>query len=234
MTPRIKDSNSENSLEQFSEQLLTQLQTSKKEFDLSGASVYFDFLHPALIKTKYLFDHHRHEMAVKQVTHGRMIHSFKNLKEAQLHYPQVANYGGLPWQIFKLLQDDPHEALVDFGPLGSAYLSRTIDEKTNWAGAELHDYLLPVWLDYALSPELWGPSGKWVRFDERFRTLFMKFGLLIDQSQIGYYRLRQEASWLKTKGFKGKESVTEFTMIPNWDFPLSGLIELENILARGP
>lgn len=234
MTPRIKDSNSENGLEHFSEQLLSQLQSSKKEFDLTGEGVFFDFLHPALIKTKYLFDHHRQEIAVKQVIHGRMIHSFKTHKEAQLQYPQVANYGGLPWQIFQLLQDDPHEALVDCGPLGSAYLSKRSEGRAELAGAELHDYLLPVWLDYALSPELWGPSGKWIRFHERFRTLFMKFGLLIDQSQIGYYRLSPEASWLKTKGFNGSVSVMEFSIIPNWDFPLSGLIELENILARGP
>ena len=234
MTPRIKDTNTETALGPYSEQLVSQLEHQKREFDLTGEGGLFEILHPALIKTKYLYDHHPQDISVKNIVHGRMIISFKSKEESQLLYPNLPNFEGMPWHIFQFLQQDPPEALIHFGALGSAHLSKTSSGDIGPAKLELHHYLLPVWLDYALSPELWGPSGKWVRFHERFHTLFMQFGLLIDQSQIGYYRLHKEASWLKTKGFSGKLTSMEFTIIPKWDFPLSGLIELEKILAREP
>ena len=99
---------------------------------------------------------------------------------------------------------------------------------------DLHHHVLPIWLDYALSSELWGEVGKWTRFHQRLQTAFKDSEILAGQDFTGFYPLKTEAQWLSKYGFQGRLTETNYDLILTWDFPLSALLELEKVLARGP
>jgi hypothetical protein len=124
--------------------------------------------------------------------------------------------------------------VIHFGQLGSIHLSKSELVQGVPNSLQLHHHTLPIWLDYALSTELWGPTGKWTRFHERLHTLFVNYGLLIEQDFPGHYPLKKEAQWLSQHGFQGNLTQKNYDLILTWDFPLSGVIELEKVLSRGP
>lgn len=232
MTPRINGRESESEMPWFSSQLFSQLEDKELGHNLTGEGALFHFLHPALMKANYLFVNDRESLNLPDKIFGWTIKTFKNQLEAEASFPKVSSFGGFPKDISLFLAQNVDEAILHFGDLGSAYLTKCQPQHTISKDLELHDYLISVWLNYALSPELWGPTGKWTRFHERLHTLFAHYGLLIGDDFPGYYRLKTEASWLIEEGFLGKKTESDFQLILTWDFPLSGLIKIEKVLAR--
>lgn len=226
MTPRINE-------DRFSQALLEQLKHQSSTYLMDGQGMITQLTHPAIIKCQQNFELAREELELKHSSSSYNLLTFKNRMDAVKSYSQAPQFGGFPWQFWQFLQAPPSEALIHFGEIGSVYLSKT-ESFGPYLVPELHHYTLPLWLDYALSPELWGPAGKWTRFHERLHTLFAINGLLIEQDFPGYYPLKAEAQWLGKHGFQGLQSTDKFVLILTWDFPLSGLIELEKVLARGP
>jgi hypothetical protein len=95
-----------------------------------------------------------------------------------------------------------------------------------------HQHVLPFLAYYAVSPELWGPQGKWVRFHERLQQLFVKFDLLKDSPQMGLYHLRPEAQKLALSGFQGTLEKDYYSLTLPWTFSLSGLEKLEKTIRQ--
>lgn len=226
MTPRINEA-------WFSEALLDQLKQKKSGFQMDGKGAISELTHPAILKTKHNFEHAMSELQLKLSSGSYNLLTFKNKTAALASYPHTKSYEGFPWQFWQFLQDSPSEAVIHFGEMGSIYLSKS-ESFSPYLVPEVHHYTLPLWLDYALSPELWGLAGKWTRFHERLHTLFKNNGLLIDHDFPGYYPLKKEAHWLAKHGFHGLQTNDQFILILTWDFPLSGLVELEKVLAREP
>lgn len=222
----------EGDLTWFSEALLKQVQKKDLPYNLSGEGAIFSILHPALLKCQHVFTHTPDQLTPRFSSGIWKLKAYKDQQSAEKNHSSIKAFGGFPYQIAEFIQESPAKCLIHFGHLGTVYLSK--DEELESKVSELHDFLLPLWLDYALSAELWGPVGKWTRFHERLHTLFEKYGLLIDKDSPGYYPLKQEAQWLGAQGFQGKLTHNQYNLIFPWDFPLSGLIELEKVLARGP
>lgn len=234
MTPRIKEPDRDSDLSWFSQELLGQLPQNNLTHQLSGEGPLFELVHPALIKCRHLFLHSPNDLIFSPQSWGWNLQLFKNQHEAEAKIGKIKSYNGFPYQIFQFLQDSPNEALLHFDQLGSIFVSKTASPQPAPEKFELHHHLLPIWLDYALSPEMWGPAGKWPRFHNRLHTLFEKYGLLIEQDLPGFYPLKKEASWLSNHGFQGKLTQTNFNLVLTWDFPLSAVVELEKVLAREP
>ncbi len=234
MTPRINESNQQTALSGFSAQLLSQAQNKKMAYQMNGSSPLFQLLHPALIKCTQIFENSPNDLVFRTQSSGWNIVSYKNIQEATQNTHKLKIYGGYPYDIGLFIQESPLEALIDFDILGTIHLFKGEPLGSVPKKIDLHHYLLPLWLDYALSPELWGPSGKWTRFHRELHTLFDHYGLFIDKDFPGFYPLKREAKWLSEQGFHGRLTSTNFDLIPTWDFPLSGLVELKTALARGP
>jgi hypothetical protein len=234
MTPRINESNFVDDPSSFSSELFSQLNHKELVFKLDGQGELFEFWHPALIKCRQVFEKSPQDLVFRANSSGWNLVSFKNQQEAALNLPGMKTYEGFPWAISQFLKDSPQEAVIHFGQLGSVHVSKSNLQEIGAEKSGLHHHMLPLWLDYALSPELWGPAGKWTRFHERLNTLFENYGLLVDRDFPGFYPLKKEAQWLSKFGFQGRLTQTSFDLILTWDFPLTGLIELEKVLARGP
>lgn len=233
MTPRIKQSNSDTNLEWFTQALLAQQSNKSAEYDLSGKGSIFELIHPALIRVEHDFIHFPQTLEFRSESGGWNFIAYKDSDSAGLH-SATPSYGGFPWEISRFLNENPESAVLHFGHLGSMYVSRTGLEVTVPHQTQLFHHALPIWLDYALSSELWGVQGKWTRFHTCLHTLFEKYGLLIDQDFPGFYPLKPSAQYLTKLGFKGSLNETNFNLTFPWDFPLSGLKSLEETIQRGP
>ena len=207
----------------FSEALLAQAKKTNFDYDLSGENGIFTILHPALIKCQHTFENSPDDLTLRTTSHGWNL-DYRIPSEARV-------FSGFPYEIARFLKDG-QDAVLDFKHLGQVFLTK--NEVPTPDKSELKHHLIPLWLDYALSAELWGSAGKWTRFHERLHTLFENNSLLIGKDLAGYYPLKKEAQWLGTNGFRGKLTQNQFDLILPWDFPLSGLVELEKVLARGP
>ncbi len=216
----------------ISNQLLSQASTKQFQFNVSGEGPSCSMTHPALLKIHYLFQNSPEALVFNAKWQDWHLTSIN--KESLRHPPFIhaPQFGGWPKDIFNFLKTNPQEAVLHFEELGPVHLSRISPPQSKKHAPDLKDFLIPVWLDYALSPELWGQSGKWTRFHEQFHTLFEKFGLLIEEDSTGYYPLGLQASFLEEEGFLGRKTENAFLFIPGWDFPLSGLKKLEEVLSR--
>ena len=233
MTPRINEASKEIDLTKYSEALLGQLNRKPSGYRLNGQGPVTELIHPAVLKCAHLFTYYPDQLTFRTVSNDFNILAYQNRQEAEAHYPKVKAYAGFPWEIYQFLKDPPSEALIHFEGLGSIFLSKT-ESFAPVLIPGLHHYTLPIYLDYALSGELWGPAGKWVRFHERLHALFINRSIMLDQDFPGFYPLKKEANWLEKFGFQGQHTPDGFVLIMTWDFPLSGLVELEKVLARGP
>lgn len=207
----------------FSEILLARTKNTKIDYDLSGENEIFTIEHPALIKCRHLFENSPQNLTLRNFSHGWYL---------DYRIPETSKvFRGFPFEIGRFINED-QEAVLDFKHLGQVFLTK--EEVLPPNKIELKHHLMPLWLDYALCTELWGPAGKWTRFHERLHTVLENNGLLAGEDLAGYYPLKREVCWLETKGFRGQISENQYDLILPWDFPLSGLIELENVLSRGP
>lgn len=232
MTPRIKELGAESDLDWFSEELLSQLEKKKNVYSLDGQGPIFDHVLPSIIKCRYLHKRYPNELIFRDNSSGWNFKGYKNQQEAEKEHIGIKSYGGFPWQISMFMAEIPSEALIHFGDLGSVYLSKLVIQDSLPKVTEIHHHVLPIWLDYALSSELWGRAGKWTRFHQQLHFLFVKHDLLQGLDYPGYYPLKNEAQWLSKFGFQGRLTQANYDLILTWDFPLTALLDLEKVLAR--
>lgn len=215
---------------EFSEELMTQTKSHAMS-DLTIDGPIMNQLHPKLIWAKLLMKYQPDSEPTKIEIPGWNSASFANQAEAEKSFPQIQmKFVGRPWSIHQFLKTNQAEAIINFPPLGTVVLSRNllIHEK----GRELHDYLMPHWLNYALSPELWGPHSKWIRLHARLQKLLEDHMLLMSKPKIGYYQLAGKASLLQKKGFMGTSLEKSYVLVLPWTFSLSDMEKLEEIIQQ--
>ncbi len=217
--------------EQLSELILNQAQTQTTEFNLSINSAVFDLIHPKILKAQLEFKQNPH-MASPTASPGEFFQTYySNLNEAKKAHPYIQQMlKGYPYVIYQWLKVEAQSIFLDFSPLGIVAISRKPLVQGSTSGVHLHT--LPIWMTYALSPELWNETGKWTRFHERLHTLFDKYHLLKEEDFPGYYHLVPKAQFLEEFGFLGTLDQNGFSLTMPWTFPLSGLERLEKIIPQ--
>lgn len=128
--------------------------------------------------------------------------------------------------VTKFLSEKPAEINFDFSPLGTVSFSKT----GNPDGSE--NKKLSAWLSYAMSPELWGPQGKWTRFHERVHALLEQQDLLNGLDYPGFYPVKARARDWKSLNVKGDIQGETLVLNLPWAWPLSGLEQFEKILSE--
>lgn len=227
MTPRINHSN----LEQLeglglSEAILLDIKNAPSSYDLKLRAPIFDLLHPKLIEAKIKYLNNPEQEPVQIEIPGWFIYPLSDAEQI----PHAYKVYGQPFEIAKILRDDIQEAVIDFAPLGAVLLSRKSQDVLITSG--IHQHLIPVWMNYVLSPELWGPQGKWTRFHERLHKLFEEHHLLNGQDLPGQYPLTLAANKLADFGFDGSIVNNSSVLTLSWTFPLTALQHLEKVVSQ--
>lgn len=138
-------------------------------------------------------------------------------------FPLAKIKRGHPREIHSFLSGSS-EVFLDFDQLGCVYLSAHPSGEARPVDA------MGRWLDYALSPELWGPEGKWTRFHERLHKLFEKHNLLEGASSPGYYPLKPDARSWEIFPFQGDLQNGVYALVLPWTFSLTDLGKLEALV----
>lgn len=199
--------------------------------DLSLEAPLMNKLHPKLIWATLVYKHNPQQEPPDIEIPGFDYECFENLSRAAEKYPGVdLKFPGRPWTIHKYLTGTEDKALIDFAELGAVLLSR--NEQNTKRGRNLHDHLLPVWLSYALSPELWGPVGKWPRFHDRIIQIFKQYNILDEKASLGYYPLNARAEKLEALGFPGTRLEKGYLIVLPWTFSLYDLEKLETVIRQ--
>ena len=215
---------------EFAELLQGQLKENYP-LDLSLEAPLLGQLHPKLIWAKLIHKHNPQQEPQEIDIPGFYYECFPDLSKATEKFPHAAlKFTGTPWAIHKFLTGTEENVLIDFADLGAVFLSRK--EFTSIRGNNLHNHLLPVWLSYALSPELWGPTGKWTRFHDRLIQIFSKYNLLDGESTLGYYLLNSKAEKLEPLGFTGSRFEKGYLIVLPWAFSLHDLEKLEEVIRQ--
>lgn len=211
---------------------LLQKQT-KEEFplDLTLDGPVFTVIHPKIIWASLQFENNTIGEAPTGEIFGWNFEAFKDVTIAEKKYPEIQlKFIGRPWSFHQFLKSGAESAIVDFPGIGVAVLSKkTLPIQ---AGNELHHHLVPIWLSYALSPELWGPVGKWPRFHERLLKLLKDHDLLAGPAELGYYPLKLPAEKLKSHGLMGTSLDKTYLLVLPWTFSLSALNRVEEIVRQ--
>lgn len=214
----------------YSDLILLQNQEKKNDFDLRTNAPLLSFLHPKMLKA-ILENMMSPEKAPAPIEIPNWFYdSFSHIQDAQNTFPQSNSYQGNPAAIGNFINSSEEQALFDFSPYGAFVLSRVPLSSSSPIG--FHSYVIPPFLGYALSPELWGPQGKWVRFHERLHTLFEKYNLLKGDDYPGLYPLREEARLLEEFDIQGTSLEDSYILTLPWTFPLSALEKLEAIISQ--
>jgi hypothetical protein len=212
-------------------ELLLKQPNDEFPIDLTIDGPIMSQLHPRLIWAKLEFMRNPSLEPAEILVSGWNYHCFSHLQEAQETFPEIKhNITGRPWTIHQVLIEKIHSAIIDFPPLGTLVLSRDklISKKKN----EIAHHLLPIWANYALSPELWGEEGKWIRFHSRLQKLFTEYNLLQENASIGYYPLKCDGKIIEKNGFLGSYINDSFVLVLPWTFSLSALEKLEAIIRQ--
>ncbi|MFP5384996.1 MAG: hypothetical protein ACLGHN_02890 [Bacteriovoracia bacterium] len=215
---------------QFSEELLAQM---KDEFplDLTLSGPMMKEWHPKVLWTKLQYQNNPERDPDKVQLSGFSYHCFQNFTAAEKNYPEINfKFSGKPWALKKFLEGAEESAIIDFHPFGAVMLTRK--NEIFPCGRELHDSLLPVWLDYALSSELWGPLGKWERFHERLMKVCNAHNLLDTEASLGYYPLKSMGEKLEGHGFMGTRLEKSYLLVLPWTFSLTALTKLEEVILQ--
>jgi hypothetical protein len=215
---------------EFTEELLKEMKSSA-EGDLTLDGPLFERVHPKVILKTIQF---RNDPAITPelpAIAGWHYDCFINTDEARKAYPGCdLIFEGRPWTVKKFLDMGSDTAIIEFRDYGTIYVSRR--ELNKEAEKNLPWHILPTLLCYALSPELWGPQGKWTRFHQKLMELFTLKNLLIGEAEVGYYPLRFEASKLRESGFNGTHLEKTYLLVLPWTFSLSALEKLENVIRQ--
>jgi hypothetical protein len=147
---------------------------------------------------------------------------FEKPADLKKKFPKAHLRRGHPCEIHQFLSGS--DMFLDFDQLGCVSLSHEA------SGERLPISKMGRWLDYALSPELWGTEGKWNRFHERLHKLFENQNLLEGIDLPGYYPLKSDAcSWEKLP-LQGDHQNGVFALILPWTFSLTDLRKLESLV----
>jgi len=216
MTPRSIDTQNELEMGILSDSLFKQSELAPN-LDLRSESEVFKIEHPALIKTKVLWN-----IAPDKLNFDYSDKYFFDL------CPKTEVESGKPFQIHRFLS---RKGDVQFNlPWSGVHLTSKPLPKPIAPG--LNHHLTQKWLDYALSPELWGATGKWSRFDQDLCELFQKYKLLEERPEIGFYRLNSKVKLIEKYGFRGDDLGNIYQIILPWDFSLSSLKKLKEIIIQ--
>ena len=216
---------------EFSERLLRQNKMDESRLDLSEKAPLVTIVPPKVIWAQLQFEHDPSREVSRLEIPGWFYDCFKDLKSAELKYPQIhTKLTGTPTNVYKFLQSEAAQGIIDFSPLGVAVVSKeALNIETT---QELHQHTMPYWLHYALSPELWGPQGKWTRFHSRLHTLLQGKGLLAGTDFPGFYPLPKQAKKLESFGFFGSDLENSYLLVLPWSFPLTALEKLETTIQQ--
>lgn len=218
MTPRTIES-------EFSEQLNSYVK-EETTFDLTLEGPLMSRPHPKVLWARLQFENNPGQEIIPTPVHGWNFECFKNSTDAELKFPEIElKFRGQPWAVNKFLSSGKPDAIIEFDDLGTVIISK--NELPSAKHNSLHDHELSAWLSYALSPELWGPVGKWTRFHTRLHELFARHNLLAGDDSIGYYPLISKAQKLIESGFKGTNLDKTYLLVLPWTFSLSALDKLE-------
>lgn len=216
---------------EFSERLLAQNKLDESRFDLGQSAPIVNLVPPKIIWAQLQFEHDPSREVARVEIPGWHYDCFKNLSSAELKYPDIhTKLRGTPGNVYSFLQNGTTQGIIDFSPLGVAVISKEPLEIE--ATKELHQHTLPLWLHYALSPELWGPQGKWTRFHSRLHALLQGKGLLSGTDHPGYYPLNRSAKKLESFGFFGTDLEKSYVLVLPWSFPLTALEKLEKHIQQ--
>ena len=193
--------------------LLSQLDRKNDVLDLTEKAPVLSFLPPFLLQ----------EMPVVAKETQYSFQSFANEDELLKAFPGSDIQRGHPKEIYRFLSGN-EDVFLNFDQLGLVRLSRNKSETPQT------DFRMARWLDYALSPELWGPEGKWTRFHEHLHKLFEKHNLLERFSVPGYYPLKSNARLWEKYPLIGDLSGNTFALVLPWTFSLTDLRKLEALL----
>jgi hypothetical protein len=218
MTPRTIES-------EFSDLLKSQMK-EETNFDLTLEGPLLSRQHPKVLWAKLQAENNPEQEINYAPLHGWNFECFKNLAEASQKFPQIElQFRGQPWAVNKFLSSGKSEAIIDFDNLGAVVLSK--NELPAGSRHSVTHHVLSTWLSYALSPELWGPVGKWTRFHSRLHELFQKHDLLATEDSPGYYPLKSKAQKLSDFGFQGTNLDKMYLLVLPWTFSLTALEKLE-------
>ena len=215
---------------EFSEILLSE---AKEEtvFDLTMDGPLFSRQHPKVIWATLQFRDNPEQELNLPVISGWFYDCFANISDTEKKYPSVKiTFIARPWTVSEFLEGEFEQGIMDFGPMGAIYLSRK--EFKPEPTKSVHWHTLPIILNYALSPELWGPQGKWKRFHERLQEKFGRHNLLNSEAFPGYYPLKSEASKLWAHGFQGTNLEKSYLLVLPWTFSLTALEKLEKVIEQ--
>jgi hypothetical protein len=230
MTPRTKEELLKIDPSQSLADLLRHnLKPSASDFDLTSSAPVIDYIHPRILKN--VLNYHKNSLSEldKLSVDEWKILTFSTKEEANIKFPATPIALGYPYVVEKALRES-RDILIDFSPLGIAYLTKKDISFLEESG--FHQVLMYPWLNYALSPELWGTQGKWSRFHAKLLEIFTKANLLKGDSYPGYYNLIKDAQKLESFGFRGSSSQDDYTLTLSWTFPLSALKRLEEIVLQ--
>jgi hypothetical protein len=213
---------------QFSDTLLKQ-DSGDFPVNLTMDGPISHLIHPKVLWATLQFQNNPQQETPSLSITGWNYDCFKNPAEATEKYPHISvHFTGRPWKIYQFLVGGQREAIIDFQDLGAVVISRDTLNPEN--KNELFAHVLPHWLNYALSPELWDIKGKWPRFHERLLELLKTKNLLEGQEYPGYYPLKTSAKRLESFGFIGSQLDKSYVLVLPWSFSLTTLKKLEEVL----
>lgn len=215
----------------FSEALFQEAE-EPKTWDLSLEGPLFHRQHPKVLLATLLHERAPQELPLPETfMAGWHLECFETMEEAESECGTVeVKFRGSPWEIGLFLKSGVQTALIDFSPLGAVHLSK--EKSLKAPRRKLCEHTLPLFLNYALSPELWGPAGKWPRFHRELTTVLSQKNLLIKGETPGYYLLKENASALEKNGFKGTHVDKSYLLVLPWTFSLAGLKRLVEFVRQ--
>lgn len=188
--------------------------------------------HPRVIWGRLFHKYNPSIAAEKIIIPGWHYECFSHINLAIASYPEITDkFIGQPWKIHQFFNSSVETAIIDFKELGSVVLSKhELQHQPPSTGVEYH--VLPPWINYALSPELWGPNGKWSQFHRRLMTLITEKNLHNGTCLPGFYKLNIQAQKINSYGLKGTLLDNSYLIVLPWCFSLSSLEKLESIISQ--
>lgn len=219
MTPRTIEN-------KFSQELLLESKNRLSQ-DLSLDGKILEKTHPKVLWAQLRLEEDPKLNLEKPEIKNWHYDCFSTLEEALKSYPELNEpFLGHPYQIFNLIKH-PMTSIVHFPPLGFAILGQDPLKKRG------DDQVLPFFIQYALSEELWGEEGKWTRFHERLKKLFETKNVLKKNSIPGHYVLDDSMKKpLEDAGYIGTNFEKDYLIVLPWTFSLSDLENFERIIRE--
>ncbi len=207
--------------------LLKEAQNLQNKYDLRSDAPLFDTQHPLALKAQLMFEENP-ATALPEISILDLHYAcFPNAESVLKQLAKIKIIPARPHHVHSWKLNPTNEIAFDFLEHGVIVLSKSPLQINPILG--VHQHTLPYLAHYALSPEVWGPQGKWIRFHERLQQVFAKLDLLEGSALPGLYPLKARAQKLETFGFHGSIQNEQFILTMPWTFPLTGLNQLEKL-----